>query len=333
MLASLHNLSRLFAWTLVGVGVTSIATSAFAQHAQRSTKKEQRSVGGVAMFGVAGEREFFTRGRLAIDADGAPNAYHPGFACDASGQQNWKLPVNVDCASKSTEATCRGFGFTTNAAYGATDGVVHCKWKAGACSAEAPKRNAKRTQGGCWPLEEAKLGLDDLENAGHPGSWAGIVVDKKSGAPFVQKAGDPFPGFYVSGTKLHDATYAEWDARRYVDSTKINYVALPPHTGAELGDIVVVVHWRTKKVAYAVFGDLGSAGWFEGEGSVALAAALGLGSNPRAGGTDQQEIVYVAFPGTHLVPRFPRAQGNVDAIASAAFAAWGGVARLEALNP
>ncbi len=333
MLRSSHITPRLFALTLAALGVTSIASSSFAQSAQRSTKKEQRSVGGVPMWGVAGEREFFTRGRLTIDADGAPNAYHPGFACDAPGQQNWKLPVNVDCASKTAESSCRGFGFTTTVAYGAVDNVVQCKWKAGACAAEAPKPNAKRTQGGCWPQEATKLGLDDLENAGHPGSWAGIVLDKKTGAPFVQKAGDPFPGFYVSGTKLQDGAYPDWDSRRYVDSTKLNYVALPPHTGAELGDVVVAVNWRTKKIAYAVFGDLGSAGHFEGEGSIALAAALGLASNPRAGGTDQNEIVYVAFPGKHLMPRFPRTQGNIDAVASATFAAWGGLARLEALNP
>src|ERR1700722_12557082 len=48
-------------------------------------------------------------------------------------------------------------------------------------------------------------GLDDLENAGHPGHWDGILADQL-GNPLVQGASDPFPGFYISCTALFDRT-------------------------------------------------------------------------------------------------------------------------------
>lgn len=319
---------------LAVAGVASVVTSSVAQTsgAQKSTKKEARKVGGVAVWGIAGEPEFFTRGRFYIDTDGAPNAYHPGYKCDAPGQKHWKVPVNVDCATRS-EQTCHGSGFDSHVAYGEQGNLVHCRWRSGACVAEVPPHGSKHPQGGCTPDRDSKKGLDDLESAGSPGNWAGIVVDKHTGEPFVQKATDPFPGFYVSGTSLQDHAYPESDPRRYVDATKINFVALPPHTGAQPGDVVVVVHWPTKRVAYAIFGDGGITGYFQGEGSPALASALGLGASPRGGGTERHDVVYLVFPGRHLEPRFPRSQGSIDALASGAFAAWGGLARLEALSP
>jgi len=73
------------------------------------------------------------------------------------------------------------------------------------------------------------LGLDDLANAGAPGSWSGLAADK-SGDPFIQGPNDPFPGYYVSATDLSGATKAANDPTRYVDASQIPYIVLPEGT-------------------------------------------------------------------------------------------------------
>jgi len=331
MFHSLRSRARVFGLAIAGLGVASIASTSSAQSAF-STKKEPRTVGGVQMYGVAGEPEFFKRGRLFIDADGAPNAYHPGFKCDSPSDTGWKLPTNLACASKTTPHECSGFGFDGHVEDGEVGTVVHCRWRHKGCVAEVPSRSSKRRQGGCVADKDSHKGLDALANAGAPGNWYGILTDRH-GQPVVQKAGDPFPGFYISTTSLADPSKHETDPLRYLDSNKINFVALPPHTGAQPGDLVVVVNWPTKKIAYAVFGDGGSPGYFEGEGSIALAGALGLGTSLHSGGTDKHDIVFLVFPGKHLEPRFPKSQLAIDMLGIGTFTAWGGLARLEALQP
>src|SRR5262245_58821807 len=69
-------------------------------------------------------------------------------------------------------------------------------------------------------------GLDELANAGVPGHWNGIITDRK-GHPLVQQESDPFPGYYISCTSLEDDAKKFSDPNRYVDASKIPYVALP----------------------------------------------------------------------------------------------------------
>lgn len=186
------------------------------------------TVGSSTVWWGAGKSAFFYQGGLAIDADGAPNAYHP----------------------------------------------------------------------------EGK-GLDYLANAGKPGSWWGIVTDtgKASGQPVVQGPGDPFPGYYVSTTSLEDTTKPVTSPARYVDSGKVPYVVLPPQLmapklagGARLGDFAAVVDTKSGKVAYALVADRGPQDKL-GEGSIALADALGIASSPKKGGT-ARGLAYVIFPGS-----------------------------------
>lgn len=137
-------------------------------------------------------------------------------------------------------------------------------------------------------------GLDHLANAGKPGNWWGLAT--KDGSPVVQSAKDPWPGYYVSTTALEDRAFEPADPRRYVDSGSVPYVVLPPALlkVAKLGDFAAVVNETNGKVVYALVADIGP-GDKLGEGSIALASALGVRSDPKKGGT-AKGIRYVVFP-------------------------------------
>lgn len=146
------------------------------------------------------------------------------------------------------------------------------------------------------------MGLDELANAGEPGLWNGIITDLE-GAPLIQQADDPFPGFYISCTSLEDESKHFTDPSRYVDATTIPYVVLPDdvaeQAGLRLGDFAVVTNLRNGNSSFAIYADIGTLG----EGSVALADALGISSNARHGGASDG-IMYVLFPGSgNLRPR------------------------------
>lgn len=142
-------------------------------------------------------------------------------------------------------------------------------------------------------------GLDDLSNAGSPGSWEGLAKDA-DGEPFIQGPNDPFPGYYVSATALADRSKPPNDPTRYVDASKIPFVVLPGGLSRQLGtrpgDFAVVFNERNGKSSYAIFGDVGP--WDRiGEGSMALAENLGVRSDARNGGA-RRGIVYLVFPGS-----------------------------------
>jgi len=177
------------------------------------------------------------------------------------------------------------------------------------------------------------LGLDALGNAGKPGSWWGVVTDtgKPDGTPVVQGPADPRPGFYVSTTSLQDPKRPAPDPRRYVDSITVPYVAISPRLlarslagGAKLGDVVAVVNVANGKVAYAVVADVGPKDKL-GEGSIALAQALGVDGNPRRGGVGKG-IAYVVFPGSGA--GWPRGVEEIAKDGAKLFQDWGGVERL-----
>lgn len=145
-------------------------------------------------------------------------------------------------------------------------------------------------------------GLDELVNAGVPGRWDGIITDQE-GNPFIQEESDPFPGYYISCTSLADETKKFTDQTRYVDASKIPYVALPQaiaeRGGEQLGDFAFVMNLRNGRSSFAIYADIGTLG----EGSIALAESLGLWSDARSGGTSDG-ILYVLFPGSgNLQPR------------------------------
>jgi hypothetical protein len=163
-------------------------------------------------------------------------------------------------------------------------------------------------------------GLDDLSNAGEPGHWDGLLQDAQ-GNPLVQGPDDPFPGYYISCTALADWTKDRSDPARFVDASKIPYIALPGdlarQTGARLGDLAVAYNLHTGKFSYAIFADIGALG----EGSIALAENVGLWPDARRGGS-RGGILYVIFPGSG--DHHPKTLEEINNQASSLFENWGG---------
>lgn len=171
-------------------------------------------------------------------------------------------------------------------------------------------------------------GRDRLGNAGRPGRWVGIVTDTgfPSGEPVVQGKDDPAPGFFISPTALVDRRYGERNPRRYVDAATVPYIAIPRDLlahGARPGDLGVALVLASSALSACIVADVGPRGRI-GEGSIALAEALGLPSDPRAGGVESG-VACVVFP--HSSKGWPR---DFAPEALARFAGWGGVARLVA---
>jgi hypothetical protein len=175
-----------------------------------------------------------------------------------------------------------------------------------------------------------RLGLDTIQHAGHPRNWWALATDtgKPSGHPVVQGKSDPAPGYYVSMTALFDeGNLNERDPRRFVDAASIPYVVLPPAglKHASLGDFATVVNLRNGKVAGAIVADESARRLRMGEGSIALAVALGIDSNPRTGGVEHG-VAYVIYPGSGNGK--PRGLDEVVSISGRYFRTWGGSRKL-----
>ncbi len=108
----------------------------------------------------------------------------------------------------------------------------------------------------------------------------------------------------------------------------IPFVVLPGGNlgGARLGDLSVVVNTANDRRAFALFADIGPRTHL-GEGSIALAEALGIPSNPRRGGT-ASGVRYLVWPGSGNGN--PRTVEEIEAATAARFTSWGGRARLDA---
>jgi Fungal chitosanase of glycosyl hydrolase group 75 len=181
----------------------------------------------------------------------------------------------------------------------------------------------------------ADIGIDFLANAGQPGNWWAVVVNK-DGNPFIQSNTDPYPGYYISTTALFDSEFVKQDPRRYVDSTKIPYIVLPGNsdfrkfTGVKLGDFAVVYNTNNDNLAFAIYADVGPKNQI-GEGSIALSQALGndplVRSRVRRG--IPKDIVYVVFPGSGNGQ--PRTTSEIEAETKRLFEIWGGVERIKSL--
>jgi len=159
-----------------------------------------------------------------------------------------------------------------------------------------------------------RSGLDHLANARanprDPSSrWVGVVTDE-SGQPYVQGPSDLAPGFLVSPTSLADPTRRREDPARYVPAGSFPYIAVPGSLRklkdgftVGLGDFAMVERiggaWSP-----AIVADIGPGGRI-GEGSIALARALGLPASARNGGTDKLVIKYTVWAGSAQKPAWP----------------------------
>jgi hypothetical protein len=177
-----------------------------------------------------------------------------------------------------------------------------------------------------------RSGLDALGNAGHPGNWWALVTDneKPTGEPIVQGRSDPAPGYYVSTTALYDRRNRNLrDPHRYVDAAAIPYVVLHPKAleYAQLGDFATVVNLRNGKVSAALVADQSAYNLPVGEGSIALAKALGIRSSPRNGG-QKGAVIYLIYSGSGN--RNPRTIEEIVSKSQKLFETWGGLDRLQA---
>jgi hypothetical protein len=179
-------------------------------------------------------------------------------------------------------------------------------------------------------------GLDNLANAGHEGDWWGIVTDngKANGKPIVQGPNDPAPGFYISKTALENKHLASTNPSRYVDSRTIPYISLPGHHGrvlrAQPGDLAMVINIQNGNCSAAIFADIGPQKKI-GEGSIALAGALGLNQNARHGGCGSRSIIYIVFP--HSGINSPLSGSDIYSRGNRLFETWGGMKQASACFP
>lgn len=173
-------------------------------------------------------------------------------------------------------------------------------------------------------------GLDYTANAGSPGNYYGIVTDA-NGDPVVQGPDDPSPGKFVSPSALQDHTKNAEDPARYVDSEKVPYLSIPSNAvhdyGAHVGDVGFAFCRKTGQMCAAIVADVGPRNKW-GEGSIALAHALGLPGSPRNGGTDQG-VVVVVFLGTRR--GWPRTNADVAQQVQDEINARGGASAYQAL--
>ena len=91
--------------------------------------------------------------------------------------------------------------------------------------------------------------------------------------------------------------------------------------GAKLGDFAVVMNLRNGKSSFAIYADIGTLG----EGSVALAEALGISSDARDGGASD-DVLYLLFPGSGN--RKPRMIGEIQSEGEKLVYRWGGMKNL-----
>lgn len=178
--------------------------------------------------------------------------------------------------------------------------------------------------------KDLALGLDYLANAGSKGNWWGLVTDTgtSQGKPITQETGDPAPGYYVSGTTLQDGTKEHGDQDRYVDSETIPFYVLPRQIQfpITIGDFGFVINKNNNTSSGCIFADVGPDDAL-GEGSIALAKAIGIQSNPRQEGSEDK-FIYILFSNSAI--GWPLTADFINEHAKKLFEQWGGQDRLQA---
>ena len=177
------------------------------------------------------------------------------------------------------------------------------------------------------------IALDFLANAGRPGNWWALVTGP-NGKPLVQTANDPAPGYYVSTTSLTNPSFPREEPAHYVDASTIPFIVLPggryknftSGKPLRLGDLGVAYNRQNGQLCLAQFAETGPADKI-GEGSVALASALGINPSPKKGGIATRDIVYTVFASSGVGRGMSVAE--ITAAAEPIFEKWGGAARLK----
>lgn len=176
-------------------------------------------------------------------------------------------------------------------------------------------------------------GLDYTANARGTQGWIALVTDE-NGRPVIQKGGR-YRGYYVSTTSLeHYNVRNVRNPNRYIDARKVPYIALPKNFatrfGVHLGDLAMVANRANGRSAYAIYADEGPGGRV-GEGSIALAKALGIPTNPRHDGVENG-ITYLVFPGSEPRMRDRVTARSIRLSADRLYRRWGGRRKLQSCD-
>lgn len=144
-----------------------------------------------------------------------------------------------------------------------------------------------------------------------------LEPDSKS-TPLIFEADMDIVADGAGGAWRGDATGQPRTALRYKDGGSLNPTELPfivlpigferPHPGVRLGDYAAVMY--KGRTAFAIYGDRGPRGVL-GEGSIALARALGINADPNKGGVSGG-VTYIVFPGSRG-ERHPRTAAETAA--------------------
>lgn len=114
-----------------------------------------------------------------------------------------------------------------------------------------------------------------------------------------------------------------------LNPSELPFIVVPPdfrstYKGVELGDYAAVTY--RQKTVYAIIGDHGPAGVL-GEGSISLAAGLGIDSDPNKGGTNRKEVRYLIAPGSKDPDGPPRDAAAIQTRGTSIFNAAGAPVR------
>jgi len=151
---------------------------------------------------------------------------------------------------------------------------------------------------GRLPPGRIPLGLDAPENGLDRGRPVGWLVREDSPEGYIQPAGAPAPGYYMSTTALIDPRWRDTDARRYFDAAALPGFVLPGRGlgpwRVQLGDVALVQFGERRVWAQAF--DVGPAGHML-ELSIAACLALGIPDCARSGGTEKGVSITI-LPGS-----------------------------------
>lgn len=155
--------------------------------------------------------------------------------------------------------------------------------------------------------------LDYLANAGNEqDGWYGLVCI--GGEPVVQQCG-PCAGYYLSPTALCDRSKTIIDPARYVDSSMVPYVSIPPELkarGIALGDLAMVTYCGRQ--TGAIIADISPRAHY-GEISIYAAQILGIPSSPKNGGVNKG-VGFWLFKQSAVSPAWPIAVADIQAQAA-----------------
>lgn len=286
--------------------------------------------------------------RVAVDADGSARAYHPedpegaGTCTLSPGRDGKPYPRGICALDKFSSGRMQLFNGDERLT---KDNLVR-EWK------------------DIWPLiRDRKLkpvDLRSLEPAAPDGyyffHWRArnltaffkrfIVPQSKDGYPCLHGAESPFAGYFVAATTLNHNAPARADAcapARYIDAETIPFFVLPKggFGDVRIGDVMVarMTKGGIDRTVFGIVADAGPPGQF-GEGSVALnAALLGKADVPVmnmketwALDIEGPPVTVLVLGGTRGLLKGDYSKRNIEAVARAEFARWGGADPMRQLS-